>query len=167
MTEFEVAEDIKQKEEQEQEEERKLLAARDLGQAVKQRLKELRWVQQDLAEELNTSQSVISAIIAGNYLLTFDLVTRLAKALKLPPLKLASFYWKDEEQEILINNNEVIERVRELLTEYYQIGGHQQLSDQSHPISEHDKSRIEKYTSPKKKVKREKDSEPGTDNLGI
>jgi transcriptional regulator with XRE-family HTH domain len=117
------------------EEAAKILSARHFGDAVAKRIKELKWRQQDLADAIFTGQPVISQIVRGDYQnLTLDWVTRLAKALKMSPVKLASYYWKDEEIEISEQNHEILEQIRELLTEYYQIGGHQQDKDNPNSI---------------------------------
>lgn len=105
------------------EEAKRILAAKEFGQAVQDRRKELRWSQQDLADALSTSQSVISSIEKGSYLLTLDLITRLSRALKISPVQLATAYWQNEKRELSGEQNILLEQFREMITEYYQIGG--------------------------------------------
>lgn len=114
--------DIAEAKSKELEEARKILAAQEFGRAVAQRRKELRWSQQKLAEALNTSQPVVSEIERGVYLLTLDLVSRLARVLKVNPNKLSNAYWQVESQEFIDKESDVLDHIREIISEFYQIG---------------------------------------------
>jgi transcriptional regulator with XRE-family HTH domain len=115
---------VEKSEQKDLEEAARILSAKLFGDAVLRRLKELKWRQQDLADAIFTGQPVISEITRGVYEnLTLDWVSRLAKALKMPPSKLAKAYFFEEDQEAIEEEKTILERIRELLTEHYNIGG--------------------------------------------
>jgi transcriptional regulator with XRE-family HTH domain len=115
---------VEKSEQKDLEEAAKILSAKQFGEAVLKRLKELKWRQQDLADAIFTGQPVISEITRGVYEnLTLDWVSRLAKALKMPPSELARAYFLEEDRDAKEQEEVILEKIRSLLTEYYNIGG--------------------------------------------